>query len=51
MAGMRIVLPDAVVEDLKNEDEICHVLDDIKENSRSRAGSTSTLAEPVTTNA
>src|SRR5215472_16859857 len=31
MAGMRQVLPDAVVEDLKDEDEIYHVLYDINE--------------------
>jgi hypothetical protein len=31
MAGMRQVLPDATVEDLKDEDEIYHVLYDIKE--------------------
>jgi hypothetical protein len=31
MAGMRMVLPDAVVEDLKDEDEIYHVLYDIDE--------------------
>ena len=31
MAGMRMVLPDATVEDLKDEDEIYHVLYDINE--------------------
>ncbi|HTX36758.1 MAG TPA: DUF4159 domain-containing protein [Bryobacteraceae bacterium] len=31
MAGMRMVLPDAVVEDLKDQDEIYHVLYDINE--------------------
>jgi len=31
MAGMRMVLPDAQVEDLKDEDEIYHVLYDINE--------------------
>jgi len=31
MAGMRMVLPDAVIEDLKDNDEIYHVLYDIDE--------------------
>ena len=31
MAGMRMVLPDAPVEDLKDNDEIYHVLYDINE--------------------